>query len=124
MSGPNLPGKAHRRAHRGSTHWWQQRLSSLILIPLTVWLLWAITRLTGVDYTAALGFFNPPLQKGFALALIAVTAFHAQIGIQVICEDYIEPPWFRSTLIWLTRIGCAAGFLLAVYALLNLPAGS
>ena len=120
MSGSNHSDTTHR----GVTHWWQQRLSALILIPLTIWLLWATTLLSGADYVTALEFFSRPVQKGFAMSLIAVIAFHAQIGIQVICEDYIEPPWFQSTLIWLTRIGCLAGFLLTVYALLNLPGGS
>ncbi len=119
MSGSNHP----ENHHGGVGHWWQQRLSSLILIPLTIWLLWAITRLSGADYATTLEFFNRPLHKGIAMLLIAVIAFHAQIGIQVICEDYIGPPRFQSIAIWLTRIGCTAGFLLAVYALLNLPAG-
>ncbi len=119
MNGSSQPHKAHR----GVVHWRQQRLSALILIPLTIWLLWAITRLAGADYAVALEFFSQPLQKGFAIALIALIAFHAQIGIQVICEDYVGPPRFQSSLIWLTRIGCAGGFVLSVYALLNLPAG-
>ena len=120
MSGSNHGVKAHR----GVVHWRQQRLSALILIPLTIWLLWATTRLAGADYALALEFFSRPAQKGFAIALIGLIAFHAQIGIQVICEDYVGLPWFQSTLIWLSRAGCVAGFLLAVFALLNLPAGS
>jgi len=111
-------------SHGGIGHWWQQRLSSLLLIPLTLWLLWAGVQLTGVDHATALQFFASPLQKGMAILLIALIAFHAQIGIQVICEDYIYPPWFQSTLIWLTRIACAAGFLLTVFVLFNLPAGA
>ena len=119
-----MSGSGHsENAHGGVGHWWQQRLSSLILIPLSIWLLWAVTRLSGANYATALEFFNRPLQKGFAMMLFAVIAFHAQSGIQVICEDYVGPPWFQSTLIWLTRAGCAAGFLLAVFALLNLPVG-
>jgi len=116
--------KHSEASHGGVGHWWQQRLSSILLIPLTAWLLWAGIQLTGADYATALAFFASPLQKGIAMAMVALIAFHAQIGIQVICEDYIYPPWFQSTLIWLTRIACLAGVLLAVYALLNLPAGS
>jgi succinate dehydrogenase / fumarate reductase membrane anchor subunit len=109
---------------RGVGHWWQQRLSSLILIPLTIWLLWVGACLAGAEYSQAIEFFDSTFQKGMAIALIGVIAFHAQIGIQVICEDYIYPPWFQSLLIWLTRIACITGFLLSVYALANLPTGS
>ncbi len=108
----------------GVGHWWQQRLSALLLIPLTAWLLWAATRLAGAEYNLALEFFNHPFQKGMAMALIAIIAFHAQTGIQVICEDYIQPQWLQTTLIWLTRVACFAGFGLSVFALLNLPAAA
>jgi len=111
-------------SHGGIGHWWQQRLSALLLIPMTIWFLWAGTRLAGVEYTVALEFFSHPFQKGMAMVLIGLIAFHAQIGIQVICEDYIEPPWLQSTLIWLTRSACLAGFGLTVFALLKLPAGT
>jgi len=111
-------------SHGGVGHWWQQRLSSLLLIPLTIWLLWAAARLAGAEYSMALDFFSQPFQKAMAIGLIGIIAFHAQTGIQVICEDYIEPLWFQSTLIWLTRIACFAGFVLTVFALFNLPAGA
>ena len=119
MSGQN--GKPE--AHGGIGHWWQQRLSSILLIPYTIWFLWAGTRLAGASYEATLQFFSLPLQKGIALSMIGLIAFHAQIGIQVICEDYVYPPWLQSALIWLIRIACITGFLLTGYALFNLPAG-
>ena len=99
-------------AQGGVGHWRQQRLSALVLIPLTIWLLWAITRLAGADYAMALSFFSSPLQKGFAVMLIGFIAFHAQIGIQVVCEDYVYPPWLQSTTIWLTRVGVLVGVIL------------
>jgi succinate dehydrogenase / fumarate reductase membrane anchor subunit len=110
--------------HGGVGHWWYQRLSSVILIPLTIWLLWAITQLAGADYAGALAFFASPLQKGFAIAYIGMVAYHAQTGIQVVCEDYIYPPWFQSLLIILTKVAVTVGFLATVYALFNLPAGA
>jgi len=115
---------AGKNAHGGVTHWWHQRLSSVLLIPATLWLLWAGASLAGADYATAHAFFSSPLQAGMGIAFTALVAFHAQIGIQVICEDYIYPPWFQSLLIWLTRIACAAGFLLIAYALMTLVKGN
>ena len=111
-------------SHGGVGHWWQQRLSSLVLIPMTIWLLWAGISLTGASYETALYFFSNPFQKFMAILFIAISAFHAQIGIQVICEDYIYPLWLQNTLIWLTRIACLVGFALAAYALLSLSTGA
>lgn len=108
--------------HGGLGHWLWQRVSSVALIPLGAWLIWAGTRMAGADYAAASQFFSQPIQAGMAILLTAVMAFHAQSGIQVICEDYIVQPW-QSLLIWLTRIGCLAGLALVVFAMLRI-AGS
>jgi succinate dehydrogenase / fumarate reductase membrane anchor subunit len=108
----------------GVGHWWQQRVSSILLIPLTIWFLWAASNLAGVEHHVAVNFFAHPFQKTMAITLIGIIAFHAQIGIQVICEDYIYPPWFQSTLIRLTQFACLAGFIITVYSLFNLTAGA
>lgn len=108
----------------GVGHWWYQRLSSVLLIPLTVWVLYAITQLAGADYAAALAFFDSPLQKGLAIAYIGLVAYHAQTGVQVVCEDYLYPPWFQKSAIYLTKVAVTLGFAAVVYALMNLPAGT
>jgi len=110
--------------HGGVGHWWYQRLSSVLLIPLTVWVLYAISQLAGADYATALGFFASPLQKGLAMAYIGLVAYHAQTGVQVVCEDYLHPPWFQKAAIRLTKIAVTLGFIAVVIALLRLPAGT
>ena len=110
--------------HSGVQHWTMQRASSVLLIPLTLWLLWAIAALTGADYAAAKAFIGQPLHATMAIAMAAVMFYHAQLGIQVIVEDYLYPPWFQSALIWITRSGCLGGFLATVYAIYVLAAGA
>lgn len=109
--------------HAGTPHWKWQRVSSLLLIPFTAWLLSVITHLAGADYGQALAFFSNPLQAWIAIAMTALVAFHAQTGIQVICEDYIPQP-FQSLLIWLTRIGCLAGLVLMGWAMIGMSMGA
>lgn len=109
--------------HGGLGHWLWQRISSVALIPLAAWLIWAGTRMAGADYAAASQFFSQPIQAGMAIVLTAVMAFHAQSGIQVICEDYIAQPW-QSLLIWLTRIACFGGLVLMAWAILGIAGSS
>ena len=109
--------------HGGLGHWKWQRISSLLLIPFTAWLLSVITQLAGADYAQASAFFSNPLQAWIAIAMTGLVAFHAQTGIQVICEDYIPQP-FQSLLIWLTRISCVAGFVLVAWAMISMSAGA
>ena len=110
--------------HSGVHHWTTQRISSVLLIPLTLWLLWAISALAGADYDAAKMFFGQPLHAVMAAVMAGVVFYHAQLGIQVICEDYLYPPWFQSSLIWITRMGCLGGFLATVYAIYVLAMGA
>jgi succinate dehydrogenase / fumarate reductase membrane anchor subunit len=95
-----------------------------VLIPLTAWLLWAIASLTGADHAAARTFMAQPLNAVMAVLTAAVTLYHAQSGIQVVCEDYVQPAWFQSALIALTRIACLAGFAATLYAIHAVTTGA
>ena len=118
-----MSGQGGKASHGGKGHWVWQRLSSLVLIPLTFWLLWSVTQLAGADYGAASAFFANPVNAGLAILLTAVAAFHAQSGIQVICEDYIIQPW-QSLLIWATRIACIGGLLAVAWAVFEIAGRS
>jgi succinate dehydrogenase / fumarate reductase membrane anchor subunit len=100
----------------GLPHWHRQRLSSVRLVPMTAWLLWAIASLASADYATARAFITLPVNTAMAVLTSAVTLYHAQSGIQVVCEDYVQPAWFQRTLIALTRFACLAGFAATLYA--------
>ena len=102
--------------HPGLPHWKWQRISSVALIPLTVWLLYAISGLAGADHAQAAGFFSSPAQAFMAVLMTVVVAYHSQTGIQVICEDYL-PPVLGQLLIWVTRIACIAGTLIVAWTM-------
>jgi len=104
-------------------HWLNQRISSLILIPLVGWLLWATTRLAGADYATSVDFVTRPF-NAVMIFLVAIIAFyHAQLGLQVIYEDYVPEPW-ATYLKSLTRIACIVGWLAVPAAILRLAAGA
>lgn len=110
-------------SHGGLGHWKWQRVSSLLLIPFTAWLLSVIIHLSSAGYVEARDFFSQPLQAWIAIVMTALVAYHAQTGIQVICEDYVPPPW-QAILIWLTRIACLAGFVLIAWAMIAMSTGA
>jgi succinate dehydrogenase / fumarate reductase membrane anchor subunit len=117
-------GKQESGLHSGVQHWKVQRVSSILLIPLTLWLLWAIVSLAGADYTSAREFFGNPLHVSMAVLMSGVMFYHAQLGIQVVCEDYVYPPRLSSALIWLTRIACLGGFIATLYAMFAVSPGA
>jgi succinate dehydrogenase / fumarate reductase membrane anchor subunit len=110
--------------HEGLGHWKTQRLSSVLLIPLSAWLLWAFVALAGADHATAARFFTQPFNAIMALLTAAVMVYHAQSGVTVVCEDYVAPPALQTALIWLTRLGCLAGFLATLYTVYVLWQGA
>ncbi|MDW3094920.1 MAG: succinate dehydrogenase, hydrophobic membrane anchor protein [Gammaproteobacteria bacterium] len=76
-------------AKEGAHHWWAQRLTSIALVPLTIWLAFTIASFSEFTYSAVIAWMQSPL-VAVALALLVVTMFyHVQLGVQVIIEDYV-----------------------------------
>jgi succinate dehydrogenase / fumarate reductase membrane anchor subunit len=106
------------------TEWWRQRVSSVLLIPLTLWLLWAGASLASMDYSASRAFMGQPL-NAIAAALLALMAlYHAQAGITTIVEDYVPGEGFSKFLILITRLGCGVGVLASIAAAFMLLTGA
>jgi len=78
-------------AHEGTGHFWVQRVSALLLIPLTVWFVTVlIGRIIGGDASALAVWLNNPLNAIGMAAMILALFVHARLGIQVIIEDYVH----------------------------------
>ena len=79
-------------AGEGVGHWWAQRVSALMLVPLTVWFAAALVGLPLNDYAAVAiwigGGWNP---LWLALLLLAL-CWHSRLGVQVVIEDYVHAP--------------------------------
>ena len=77
-------------SHEGVGHWWVQRLTAVALVPLVIWFVISALSLTGADYAtfqAWLGTFG----NAVLLILLTIALFHhAQLGIQVVIEDYVH----------------------------------
>ena len=76
-------------ARAGSKHWWAQRLTSIALVPLTLWFIWSILHLTAASHADVSDWLASPVRLALLLALIAATFHHLQLGLQVVIEDYV-----------------------------------
>ena len=47
-------------AHDGAHHWWMQRLSAVILVPLSLWFAVSIASMAGADYLTVAGWVAQP----------------------------------------------------------------
>ncbi len=101
-------------AKGGTHHWWMQRLTALALIPLTLWFVVSIVGIAGASHATVIDWIASPMPAVLLVLLIAATFHHAQLGLQVVIEDYIHAEGWKIALIIAVK-GLAV--LLAVTAL-------
>ncbi|GAB6051665.1 succinate dehydrogenase, hydrophobic membrane anchor protein [Magnetospira thiophila] len=112
---PLARARGQGSAHEGLGHWWVQRLTSVALVPLSLWMVASVVALDGADHAtfkAWLGHFGNAL----LMVLFIVTAmYHMALGIQVILEDYVHNGAAKYAGIILTYLG---SYLLGVACIL------
>lgn len=81
----------------GVKHWWTQRMTAVALIPLTLWVAFAVAAHAGDDYASVAAWFAQPFTTTM-LTLFVFTAFlHAIQGLTVVIEDYIHHDGVKVT---------------------------
>ena len=103
-------------AKQGLHHWWVLRLTSVALMLLVPWFLCFALRLVGADITAVRAAIAAPLSATLLLAFVLTLFWHAQLGLQVVIEDYVHG-WQEFTLQVLVKFACALAALAAVVAI-------
>ena len=111
-------------AKSGTHHWWMQRLTAVALIPLSLWFVSALVCVAGADYSAAIAWLRSPLTATLLVLLIASVFYHAQLGLQVVIEDYVHHEAVKVTVQVLVKFGCLFLGLLAALAVLKVFFGA
>ncbi|MCA1778601.1 MAG: succinate dehydrogenase, hydrophobic membrane anchor protein [Xanthomonadaceae bacterium] len=109
----------HGSAGSGVDHWWAQRFSAILLVPLVAWLVWGLTVLTGADYATAREWIAAPWNSTMAILLIVTSFYHARLGLQVVIEDYVDQRLIEVTLQVLVAIAAIVGALIATLSILK-----
>ena len=110
-------------AKEGTTHFWRQRLSALLLIPLVLWFGFSLAALP-VDHATLVGWIQQPWVSVALLLLVAVTFYHAQLGLQVIIEDYISSHSRRTAVLLLSNLSCLLLGTIGVVSVLKIFLGA
>ena len=108
----------------GAGEWTAERLSSLILVPLTLWGLWSGFTLSGAGYDGALDWFRSPVNAVLLLVTLVVSIWHMQMGLKVIVDDYIHKPGSRTAILALIGLFCLLLAAAGVFFIVRLALGS
>jgi succinate dehydrogenase / fumarate reductase membrane anchor subunit len=77
-------------AQAGAHHWWMQRITAVMLIPLFIWFVGTMVTLVTASYGEAAALVRSPVAAGALSMLVVAIFYHAALGLQVVIEDYIS----------------------------------
>jgi succinate dehydrogenase / fumarate reductase membrane anchor subunit len=77
-------------AKEGVHHWWLQRLTSVALVPLTVWFVISLLSLPSLEHVTVLTWMAHGWTALFLVLFILVVTWHSQLGVRVCVEDYVN----------------------------------
>ena len=110
-------------AKEGTHHWWNQRLTAIALIPLSLWFIYSLVSMTTVDYHTAITWLKAPINAVLMMLFLLSLYYHALLGLQVVIEDYVEPEWQKIACLILTKFLVWIAGLSAVIAVLKIYLG-
>ena len=91
--------------------WVLQRITAVILIPLTFWFVYQCVLLSNYEYEQIRAFFFSKLNASLYFVLIVTMLYHAKLGNETIVEDYVKShnikkitKLFISTLVYISMI--------------------
>jgi len=111
-------------AKEGVSHWWGQRLTALLLVPLALWFvgsLWSLV-VGGADRAALVDWLSGPVAAVLMLLFLGATFYHLKLGLQVVIEDYVHG-YCKWVLLVLNTLLCLVLGLAALYAVIVLAVG-
>ena len=106
-------------AKHGAGHWISERVSSIALVPLTVWAAYGVIKLAAGDYGAAVAWVSDPLNATLLVLTLAISFWHMQAGLRVVVEDYIHKALSKSALLILNLFVCGLAAALAIFSILK-----
>ena len=121
MSGDNVLHQGSPVAPgAGSRHWKIQRVTALALVPLSLWFLFSIIDYIGADYQSIVDWVSNPLVAILLVLYLVFMFIHAQLGIEVVMEDYVHNESLRVRCLLLSKSIFIVCGLASVYSIIRL----
>ena len=110
-------------AKEGVHHFWAQRITAVALIPLVVWFAISLIMMSGADHAVVRAWIGSPVVMVLLTLTIVIGLHHAQLGMQVVIEDYVHNDGMKLALIVLMRFIAVFFGLAAIVAILRIGFG-
>jgi succinate dehydrogenase / fumarate reductase, membrane anchor subunit len=104
-------------AKSGTSHFWWQRVTAIVLALLVPWLVGTLVSLVGADLATVQAVIARPWNAILLAVFVLALFWHAKLGMQVVIEDYVHARSLEITLLLLVTFACVLGALASLYAL-------
>jgi succinate dehydrogenase / fumarate reductase membrane anchor subunit len=110
-------------AREGGEHWIGERVSSIALLLLGVWLIASLLFLPALDHATVSEWLRTPL-GAVPMALFVITSFyHGLDGLKVVVDDYVHEPGNNFALNTALLFLAVGGAAFALFALARVALG-
>jgi len=110
-------------AKEGTSHFWHQRLTSLLLIPLVLWAGFSLAAMP-VDHATLVEWIGHPAVTVALVLLVVAVFYHAKLGLQVVIEDYVASHATRTVVLLLSNLFCLVLGIIGVISVLKIYFGA
>jgi len=110
-------------AKGGVHHWWLQRLTSIALVPLTIWFTVSLLSLPSMDHVTVIAWMAQSWTALLLIVLVLVATYHSQLGVRVIVEDYIHTAGMKTLTLVTVTFAHALLAVAGVFAILKVAFG-
>ncbi len=107
-------------AKTGVSSWWGERVSSIALLPLTLYFVVSVLMLAGASRAQMAAYMAEPWNTVLYLCLIAAIFYHLALGMQVVLEDYVNNEGTRIASIVAVKGACIFCALACAVSVLKL----
>ena len=121
------PMKNARRlgsAKHGVRHFMTQRITAVALVVLGIWFVWIALSLLHADYVGARAMVAQPFNAVLMLAFVVAAFWHAQLGLQVVLEDYVHHSLLALVVQTAVRFIAVLGAIISVFAVARIALGN
>ena len=111
-------------AKSGVHHFVMQRVTAIALVFLACWFVWFVVGLMHADYLTASDAVARPWNATLLIAFLVAMFWHAQLGLQVVIEDYVHHMGLAALAQVAVRFICFLGALASAFAVVIIALGN
>jgi len=100
-------------------HWWMQRITAVVLVPVVIWFAFAVAMLGSASYQTVASWLQSPVVAILLILFIVATFYHIKLGMEVIIDDYVRG-WQKTASLILLDVICVVLTLVGIVALLKI----